>query len=102
MERHAVLVMLTFGALLVAVWGLIANRPTGLVPPEDQGYVLAVVSLPPAASLERTNAAMSAAHPYRARGPGCRRRRLHQRLQSADRSGGLLQRNRLHPAQALG
>jgi HAE1 family hydrophobic/amphiphilic exporter-1/multidrug efflux pump len=31
-----------------------------LVPPEDQGYVLALVSLPPAASLERTNAAMSA------------------------------------------
>src|SRR6266851_1195057 len=60
MERHAVIVMLTFGVLLVAVWGLIATRPTGLVPPEDQGYVLAVVSLPPAASLERTNAAMSA------------------------------------------
>ena len=60
MERHAVIVMLTFGALLVAVWGLIATRPTGLVPPEDQGYVLAVVSLPPAAALERTNAAMSA------------------------------------------
>src|ERR1700693_2242093 len=60
MERHAVLVMLTFGVLLVAVWGLIATRPTGFVPPEDQGYVLAVVSLPPAAALERTNAAMSA------------------------------------------
>jgi hydrophobe/amphiphile efflux-1 (HAE1) family protein len=60
MVRHAVLVTLTFGVLLVAVWGLIATRPTGLVPPEDQGYVLAVVALPPAASLERTNAAMSA------------------------------------------
>jgi len=59
MERHAVLMMLTFGALLVAVSGLIATRPTGLVPPEDQGYLIAVVSLPPAASLERTNAAMS-------------------------------------------
>ena len=61
MERHAVLVMLTFGALLVAVWVLIATRPTGLVPPEDQGYLIAVVNLPPAASLERTNAAMSEA-----------------------------------------
>src|ERR1700758_1739900 len=60
MERHAVIVMLTFGVLLIAVWGLIANRPTGLVPPEDQGYLLAIVSLPPAASLERTNSAMSA------------------------------------------
>jgi hydrophobe/amphiphile efflux-1 (HAE1) family protein len=60
MERHALIVMLTFGVLLVAVWGLISTRPTGLVPPEDQGYVLALVSLPPAAALERTNAAMSA------------------------------------------
>ena len=61
MQRHAVIVMLTFGALLVAVWALITTRPTGLVPPEDQGYVLALVNLPPASSLERTNAAMSAA-----------------------------------------
>ncbi len=59
MARHTVLVTLTFAALLVAVWGLVATRPTGLVPPEDQGYVLGVVSLPAAASLERTNAAMA-------------------------------------------
>ena len=60
MERHAAIVMLSFGALLVGVWVLVSHRPTGLVPPEDQGYLLTVVSLPPAASLERTNAAMSA------------------------------------------
>ena len=60
MQRHAVIVMLTFVALLVAVWGLVSTRPTGLVPPEDQGYLICLVSLPPAASLERTNAAMSA------------------------------------------
>ena len=59
MLRHTVLVTLTFGLLLVVVWGLIANRPTGLVPPEDQGVLLAVANLPPAASLERTNAVMS-------------------------------------------
>jgi len=59
MGRHAAMVMLTFGALLVAVGGLIATRPTGLVPPEDQGAVYALVTLPPAASLERTNQAMS-------------------------------------------
>ncbi len=59
MERHAVMVMLTFAALLLVVYWLISTRPSGLVPPEDQGYVIAVVSLPPAASLERTNAAMS-------------------------------------------
>jgi hydrophobe/amphiphile efflux-1 (HAE1) family protein len=59
MARHTVLVTLTFAALLVAVWGLVVTRPTGLVPPEDQGYVLAVVALPAAAALERTNAVMS-------------------------------------------
>src|SRR5207237_6835855 len=37
MERHAVIVMLTFGALLIAVWWLIATRPTGLVPPAAAG-----------------------------------------------------------------
>jgi hydrophobe/amphiphile efflux-1 (HAE1) family protein len=59
MGRHAAMVMLTFGALLVAVCWLIATRPTGLVPPEDQGAVYALVTLPPAASLERTDQAMS-------------------------------------------
>jgi HAE1 family hydrophobic/amphiphilic exporter-1/multidrug efflux pump len=59
MVRHLVLVMLTFAVLLVAVWGLIATRPTGLVPPEDQGFVVAVAALPVAASIERTNAAMA-------------------------------------------
>jgi len=59
MVRHAVLVMLTFGVLLVAIWGLIAARPTGLVPSEDQGYAFAVLALPNGASLERTNAAMA-------------------------------------------
>jgi HAE1 family hydrophobic/amphiphilic exporter-1/multidrug efflux pump len=59
MARHTLLVMLTFAALLVAVWGLITTRPTGLVPPEDQGFLVAVAALPAAASIERTNAAMA-------------------------------------------
>lgn len=57
--RRAVLVALTFAVLLAAVYGLIASRPTGLVPDEDQGYLFAILQLPPAASLERTAAAMS-------------------------------------------
>jgi HAE1 family hydrophobic/amphiphilic exporter-1/multidrug efflux pump len=88
MERHAVIVMLTFAALLLAVWGLISNRPTGFVPPEDQGYLLCLVSLPTAASLERTNAAMSAVTRIARDTPGHRWRRLHQRIQSADRPVG--------------
>jgi len=38
MTRHALLVMLTFGVLLAAVWGLIAHAADRLVPPEDQGF----------------------------------------------------------------
>jgi hydrophobe/amphiphile efflux-1 (HAE1) family protein len=59
LSRHTVLVALTFVALLVVVWGLVSTRPTGLVPPEDQGYLISVITLPAPASLERTNAAMS-------------------------------------------
>ena len=57
--RRAVLVAITFVVLLASVYGLIAGRPTGLVPDEDQGYLFAVLQLPPAASLERTAAAMA-------------------------------------------
>ena len=59
LSRHILMVSLTFVALLAVVWGLVSTRPTGLVPPEDQGYLFALVSLPPPASLERTNAVMS-------------------------------------------
>jgi hydrophobe/amphiphile efflux-1 (HAE1) family protein len=59
MTRHTVLVTLTFAVMLVAVWGLVVTRPTGLVPAEDKGYLIAVVALPAAAALERTTAAMS-------------------------------------------
>ncbi len=55
--RRAALVALTFCVLIVAVYGLISTRPTGLVPDEDQGYLFAVLQLPPAASLERTTEA---------------------------------------------
>ena len=57
--RRTALVGLTFIVLLAAVWGLVATRPTGLVPAEDQGYLIALVTLPQAASLERTTAAMA-------------------------------------------
>jgi HAE1 family hydrophobic/amphiphilic exporter-1/multidrug efflux pump len=59
LARHAVLVMLTFLVILAVLFMLIRSRPTGLVPPEDQGYVFAVMQLPLAASLERTNAAVA-------------------------------------------
>jgi HAE1 family hydrophobic/amphiphilic exporter-1/multidrug efflux pump len=56
--RRAALVMVTFAALLGVLYLMLSTRPTGLVPDEDQGYMFAVVQLPPGASLERTNAAV--------------------------------------------
>jgi len=56
--RHAALVAVTFAVLLGALYGLLVTRPTGLVPDEDQGYMFALVQMPPGASLERTNAAV--------------------------------------------
>ena len=56
--RRAVLVAVTFVALIGALYGLLSTRPTALVPDEDQGYMFAVVQLPPGASLARTNAAV--------------------------------------------
>jgi len=53
--HHAALVFLTFGVLLVALYALVSTRPTGLVPDEDQGFVLGVVQLPLGASTQRTH-----------------------------------------------
>ena len=66
MQRHAVIVMLTFGALLVAVWGLIATRPTGLVPPEDQAMCSrwSASRQPPRRTYQRRHVG---AHAHRAR-----------------------------------
>jgi len=59
MERHSVMVMLTFVVMLGVVYYLVSTRPSGLVPPEDQGFAYCVLTLPPASALERTNAAMA-------------------------------------------
>ncbi len=43
--------------LIFAAFGIMQKVPGGFVPPEDQGYFIASVQLPPAASLNRTQAA---------------------------------------------
>ena len=68
--RRAGLVTLTFLVLLGVLYGLIHTRPTGLVPDEDQGYVFVVLQMPPAASLERTNAAVQQMTKIAAEVPG--------------------------------
>ena len=57
---HHSRVVFCIGLLLGAasIWGL-TRAPTGFIPTEDQGYVMAIVQLPDAASLGRTQAVMS-------------------------------------------
>ncbi|HEY3347662.1 MAG TPA: efflux RND transporter permease subunit, partial [Nitrospirota bacterium] len=57
--RRSALVALTFLIMLGALYFLISTRPSGLVPQEDQGYLIAVISLPPAASSGRTAQALA-------------------------------------------
>ena len=50
----AILTVIVFGA----TWQINRVMPTALVPDEDQGYVMALPFLPPAASLQRTDKVM--------------------------------------------
>lgn len=53
--------LVAFGGLifvsLLTIW-MFKTTPTGFIPDEDQGFVIATVSLPPGASLDRTNLVM--------------------------------------------
>ncbi len=51
--RHAVVGVLLFAAMIGGVVFLLDRMPTGLVPQEDQGFVLTAFSLPATSSLSR-------------------------------------------------
>lgn len=52
--RRGLLLLLLFGAFLLATAGILSNLSNGLVPSEDKGELIAFMSLPPASSLSRT------------------------------------------------
>lgn len=52
--KRAVLGVILFLGVLGATWFVSTQVPAGLIPQEDQGYIFAVYTLPPAASLQRT------------------------------------------------
>ncbi len=52
--RRGLLLLLLFGAFLLATAGLLSKLSSGLVPSEDKGQLIAFMSLPPASSLSRT------------------------------------------------
>ncbi|WP_414900343.1 efflux RND transporter permease subunit [Sphingomonas flavalba] len=49
-------VMIVYGALIAVTGGVFWVTPSGFIPAQDQGYLMAVMQLPPGASLERTDA----------------------------------------------
>jgi len=54
---HRLLALLAFAALLAGAALLFTRVPGSFVPPEDQGYIIAIAALPDGATLERTAAA---------------------------------------------
>ncbi|HEY8327627.1 MAG TPA: efflux RND transporter permease subunit [Rhodanobacter sp.] len=56
--RHAPRWMMVFVLISVLTGFLYSRLPSSFLPEEDQGFALAIVQLPPGASLQRTNAAM--------------------------------------------
>jgi multidrug efflux pump len=58
MLKHGTIAAAVILVMLVAIWGLERSIPSALAPDEDQGYVIAIAALPPAASLQRTDAVL--------------------------------------------
>ena len=56
--RVSAVVLLLYGGLLFLTWFGFMNTPTGFIPPQDKGYLLVNVQLPPAAALNRTQEVM--------------------------------------------
>ncbi len=54
--RVSVPVLLVYVGLIVLAGHQFQRTPTGFIPPQDQGYLITVVQLPPGASLDRTDA----------------------------------------------
>jgi HAE1 family hydrophobic/amphiphilic exporter-1/multidrug efflux pump len=56
--RHGAVAAAGMVLMAVAIWWLERSTPSALAPNEDQGYVLVIAALPPAASMQRTKAAL--------------------------------------------
>jgi hydrophobe/amphiphile efflux-1 (HAE1) family protein len=56
--RGSVIVLVVYGGLMVLTWWGLGRLPTGYIPLQDKGYLLASVQLPDASSLERTRKVM--------------------------------------------
>ncbi|MEM9705379.1 MAG: multidrug efflux RND transporter permease subunit [Pseudomonadota bacterium] len=61
LTRMSIAVLAVYGGLIVLTGYQFANAPRGFVPPVDQNYLITVISLPPGASLSRTEEIMDRA-----------------------------------------
>jgi multidrug efflux pump len=57
--RVSAIVLVVYGGLLALTWWRVASAPTGFIPTQDQGYLLANVQLPDSASVQRTDAILA-------------------------------------------
>ena len=55
MIRVSVLMLIVYGGLIGLTYVQFARTPSGFIPPLDRAYFIAAISLPPGASLERTD-----------------------------------------------
>jgi multidrug efflux pump len=56
--RHGVVAAALIVLMVGIIYVLQVRTPTALAPDEDQGYIIAIAALPPAASLQRTDAVL--------------------------------------------
>lgn len=57
--RISAVVVVAYAGLLILTYWLFSSAPTGFVPQQDQGRIIAGIQLPDAASLQRTQATMA-------------------------------------------
>ena len=55
------LLLIVYGGLLFLTYNRLVSTPTGLIPQLDRGYFIAAISLPPGATLERSDAVLKKA-----------------------------------------
>src|SRR5256885_8810497 len=54
--RHGAVALAIYGGLILLTWFGFNSVPAGVIPAMDKQYLVAVAQLPPAASLDRTEA----------------------------------------------
>lgn len=74
--RHAVVSLVLLVGFLYAIYHLFTVLPTSFVPNEDQGYVMAAIIMPEAASLDRTQAVADKVDAIFAKIPGVETRSM--------------------------